>query len=93
MNDEQYIPDLKAEAVLDSKTCFENPLSPNIDSPKSIFLTGATGFLGAYLLKELLCQTTADVYCLVRCHGVETGKQILKKKLQKLANLRLIIND
>lgn len=82
MNNEQCIPDLKAEAVLDSMNSFENTLSKNIGSPKSIFLTGATGFLGAYLLKELLCQTTADIYCLVRYHGMETGKQILKKHLQ-----------
>lgn len=34
--------------------------------PSSIFLTGATGFLGNYLLHELLEQTSADIYCLVR---------------------------
>jgi thioester reductase-like protein len=82
MSNEQDLPNLKAEAVLDSQIRFDNPLSPNLDSPKSIFLTGATGFLGAYLLKELLCQTTANIYCLVRYREVETGKQILKKHLQ-----------
>jgi nucleoside-diphosphate-sugar epimerase len=33
---------------------------------KGIFLTGSTGFLGAYLLDELLKQTDVDIYCLVR---------------------------
>jgi thioester reductase-like protein len=33
---------------------------------KDIFLTGSTGFLGAYLLDELLKQTDANIYCLVR---------------------------
>jgi hypothetical protein len=33
---------------------------------KDIFLTGSTGFLGTYLLDELLKQTDANIYCLVR---------------------------
>ncbi|AXG70730.1 polyketide synthase PksN [Kordia sp. SMS9] len=33
---------------------------------QTIFLTGATGFLGVYLLKELLENTTASIICLVR---------------------------
>jgi thioester reductase-like protein len=32
----------------------------------NVFLTGATGVLGAHLLKELLKTTDCDVYCLVR---------------------------
>lgn len=32
----------------------------------SILLTGATGFLGAHLLKELLETTDTDIYCLIR---------------------------
>ncbi|NEQ43849.1 MAG: AMP-binding protein [Leptolyngbya sp. SIOISBB] len=35
-------------------------------SPEAVFLTGATGFLGAFLLHELLQQTQAQVFCLVR---------------------------
>ncbi|BAZ37901.1 amino acid adenylation domain-containing protein [Calothrix sp. NIES-4101] len=34
--------------------------------PQSILLTGATGFIGSFLLYELLQQTTATIYCLVR---------------------------
>ncbi len=34
--------------------------------PKSIFLTGATGLIGAFLLYELLQRTTADIYRSVR---------------------------
>ena len=33
---------------------------------KDIFLTGSTGFLGSYLLDQLLKQTDANIYCLVR---------------------------
>jgi len=34
--------------------------------PRAIFLTGATGFLGAYLLADLLKETDATIDCLVR---------------------------
>jgi amino acid adenylation domain-containing protein/thioester reductase-like protein/non-ribosomal peptide synthase protein (TIGR01720 family) len=33
---------------------------------KNILLTGATGFLGAHLLAELLEKTDANIYCLIR---------------------------
>ncbi|MBO9653737.1 MAG: amino acid adenylation domain-containing protein [Agrobacterium tumefaciens] len=36
------------------------------DSTAHVFLTGATGFLGTYLLRELLRDTTRRVTCLVR---------------------------
>ncbi|MEV8319582.1 amino acid adenylation domain-containing protein [Streptomyces sp. NPDC059900] len=34
--------------------------------PRRLVLTGATGFLGAYLLGDLLTRTDADIHCLVR---------------------------
>jgi thioester reductase-like protein len=33
---------------------------------RRVLLTGATGFLGAYLLRDLLTETEADIWCLVR---------------------------
>jgi amino acid adenylation domain-containing protein/thioester reductase-like protein len=39
---------------------------PDWRQPRQVFLTGATGFLGAHLLHELLASTSADVHCLVR---------------------------
>ncbi len=33
---------------------------------KAILLTGATGFLGAFLLRELLQRTDSEIFCLVR---------------------------
>jgi amino acid adenylation domain-containing protein/thioester reductase-like protein len=39
---------------------------PDWRNPREILLTGATGFLGAHLLRELLDATDARVWCLVR---------------------------
>lgn len=33
---------------------------------KSFILTGSTGFLGIFILKELLENTTSDIYCIIR---------------------------
>jgi thioester reductase-like protein len=52
------------------------------DQPRHILLTGATGFLGAFLLRELLDSTAAQVHCLVRAKSVEAGRARLRQTLQ-----------
>ncbi|KOX51448.1 thioester reductase domain-containing protein, partial [Streptomyces sp. NRRL F-6492] len=37
-----------------------------VDDPREVLLTGASGFLGAFLLRDLMRSTTARVHCLVR---------------------------
>lgn len=37
-----------------------------VPAPQAVLLTGATGFLGTFLLHELLRGTSAKIYCLVR---------------------------
>jgi amino acid adenylation domain-containing protein/thioester reductase-like protein len=49
---------------------------------KSIFLTGATGFLGAYLLRDLLRHTTAEIVCLVRAEEAAAGMYRLRAVLK-----------
>ena len=44
----------------------QHPVAHAPGSPPTIFLTGATGFLGSWLLRELLARTSAEVVCLVR---------------------------
>ncbi|HEU5332716.1 MAG TPA: thioester reductase domain-containing protein [Actinocrinis sp.] len=50
-------------------------------NPAHVLLTGATGFLGAYLLDELLSQTTATVHCLVRCKEPAQGLARIRENL------------
>lgn len=58
--------DFEAEAILPEDIYPEETEYRPIENPQNIFLTGASGFLGGYLLEELLKTTTADIYCLVR---------------------------
>lgn len=49
--------------------------------PGAIFLTGATGFLGAFLLHELLMQTRANIYCLVRAANDREASRRIQQTL------------
>ncbi len=76
--------DFKAEAVLDP--AIRPPAVPPLPAPPahpaSILLTGATGFLGAFLLYELLQQTSAHIYCLVRAADAEAGRQKIYRNFE-----------
>src|SRR5262249_61112978 len=74
--------DFEAEAQLDSTIQFPHALSQHALTPATVFLTGATGFLGVYLLDELLHKTEATVYCLVRASDADAAKQRLVHHLQ-----------
>jgi amino acid adenylation domain-containing protein/thioester reductase-like protein len=51
-------------------------------SPRTILLTGATGFLGGYLLAELLrAFPAADLWCLVRCRDADHGRDRVVRNL------------
>ena len=54
-----------SDSVLPADIC-PAAVMPIISEPRNVLLTGATGFLGAYLLRALLDETEADVYCLAR---------------------------
>jgi amino acid adenylation domain-containing protein/thioester reductase-like protein len=49
--------------------------------PRNVFVTGSTGFVGRFLLTELLRESSATVYCLLRCQSEEHGFGILRDKL------------
>jgi amino acid adenylation domain-containing protein/thioester reductase-like protein len=74
---------LTAEAQLASDITAGDLVYHHIDEPKHILLTGATGFVGAFLLHDLLRMTSADVHCLLRAENTAAGIQRLKKNLTK----------
>ncbi|MBF2063674.1 MAG: amino acid adenylation domain-containing protein [Calothrix sp. C42_A2020_038] len=75
--------DFYKDAVLDSSIQPQYLPFEYINQPKSVFLTGATGFIGAYLLHELLEQTPgANIYCLIRSENFEQATQKLQNNLE-----------
>ncbi|MEM9276522.1 MAG: thioester reductase domain-containing protein, partial [Cyanobacteria bacterium P01_F01_bin.143] len=75
--------DWDAEAVLDPSIYPQTPFIKTIEQPKAILLTGATGFLGAFLLHDLIKETSANIYCLVRANNILEGQEKLRKNLEK----------
>ncbi|MDR9404037.1 MAG: thioester reductase domain-containing protein [Halothece sp. Uz-M2-17] len=74
--------DLEQEARLEA-TIQPNPIENlQVSNPSAVFLSGSTGFLGAFLLDELLYQIDANVYCLVRANDLETARKKIENNLQ-----------
>jgi thioester reductase-like protein len=75
-------PDLAADVVLDPSIHAGTAAAAAATDPAHVFLTGATGFLGAFLLRELLDRTRAAVHCLVRAADEETGRERIRGALK-----------
>lgn len=71
---------LNDEAVLDESIY---PVTETAEQTEitSILLTGASGFLGAFLLSELLEQTETHIYCLVRAADTVVGMRKIQNNL------------
>lgn len=71
--------ELESQVQLSEEIRFtpKTPLLP----PKQVLLTGATGFLGAHLLRSLLTKTNAGILCLVR--NVKEDLLRLRKNFQQ----------
>ncbi|MEK7991002.1 MAG: amino acid adenylation domain-containing protein [Thiotrichaceae bacterium] len=77
--------------------------APQQYTPKTILLTGATGFLGTFLLHELLEQfPQSTIYCLVRSHSIAQAKQRIINTQQRFClslspdaeqRLQIIVGD
>lgn len=59
------------------------PAPSNIEAPKSIFLTGGTGFLGPFILASLLAQTAAKIKVLVRASTKSAAQERLLAQLRQ----------
>jgi len=55
----------------------------DVHSKSNRFLTGATGFLGAHLLSDLLTHTEGRVTCLVRATNSETARKRIESNLER----------
>ncbi|MFD2350851.1 SDR family oxidoreductase [Nonomuraea ferruginea] len=51
--------------------------------PQTLLLTGATGFVGAHVLAELLTRSNAGLICLVRCADPADGARRLTEVLEQ----------
>ncbi|GAA3815977.1 hypothetical protein GCM10022226_40900 [Sphaerisporangium flaviroseum] len=72
-----------AQTVLDeSIRPAEGMAEADWSEPEHILLTGATGYLGAFLLKELLDRTDATVWCLVRAGSAAEGKDRVREVMR-----------
>lgn len=63
---------------------FSNTRVPpeSLRKPQAVLLTGATGFIGAFLLEELLQKTSTKVYCLVRANSESDALARLHRSLE-----------
>ena len=79
------------ELAVDAETIINEEPVPTAISWESanktayLFLTGATGFLGSFLLHDFLYQTQAVIYCLVRSASDEEAGNRLQAKLESCA--------
>lgn len=74
LDDVSLPPDIAIDPTFDPR---------QISAPRAILLTGATGFVGAHLLADLLRTTSAELYCLVRDSAKLTPRQRLEAVLRR----------
>ncbi|PJE94190.1 hypothetical protein CUT44_28285 [Streptomyces carminius] len=74
---------LAARAVLDPGITAASEVVPATARPRHLLLTGATGFLGAFLLRDLLERTGATVHCLVRADDTAAARKRLRRTLER----------
>lgn len=77
--DEDYAADAR-RLVENLPKCFPSADNPNLSEPITVLLTGATGFLGSYILRDLLSRTTnIKVVAHVRGKSADISLQRVKE--------------
>lgn len=73
------------EARLDPEIGIPKGAAPTLEqytAPKKILLTGATGFVGAFMLKELLDETSAQIFVLLRAKDPKQALERIQSTLE-----------
>jgi thioester reductase-like protein len=73
--------DWEAEAKLDPAITV--PSGAPAQRPREVLLTGATGFLGSFILRDLLELTEAKIHCLVRAKDPSEGMGRIRAALEQ----------
>ena len=71
--------DIERESRLASDIRASEPPKSVTPDPDRVLLTGCTGFVGAYLLDELLEETSATIDCLVRADDAEHARERIRQ--------------
>lgn len=93
--------DFEAEAAIEIDLQGRAVDTTVVENPGSIFLTGMTGFVGAFVLRELVRRTSARLYCLVRAKTPDAGLERIRENLQKYgvwseecaSRIRVVLGD
>ncbi|WP_405166769.1 amino acid adenylation domain-containing protein [Nocardia sp. NBC_01499] len=74
---------IAADAILGPEVSSVGCLPAYEGPARDVLLTGATGFVGAYLLRELLDRTDAVIWCLVRAGTAAEARDRINHALQR----------
>jgi len=91
--------DLERDATLEPELVPRG--TPRASEGAPILLTGATGFLGGFLLRELLSQTSSPIVCLVRAASPEVALERVRDNVARygpiaadaLARVSVVVGD
>ncbi|MET8700119.1 thioester reductase domain-containing protein [Kitasatospora sp. NPDC004723] len=84
------VADMVEKAELEASITATVPPEPAGTAPQDVLLTGATGFVGAFLLAELLERRPGTVHCLVRA---DDEQHALRRVLANLTTYGVDVGD
>lgn len=78
-----YLIDLNKEAVIEENIYSKEQSYKLNECPKNILITGVTGFIGRFVLKELLKTFDATIYCIVRSNNDIDAMNRIEESMKK----------